>query len=311
MRSLNLIQKTFFGILSATPVFWPSIAQPRTNEPDRDIVIAIIDTGVDINHPLIKDNLWLNPKEKINGQDNDGNGYAGDLHGWNFVSENSDLSDQHGHGTHIAGIIRQRTLSKRVKFMVLKYYDPEQSGRVNLVNTVRAIRYAIKMKADIINYSGGGDTRSALEEQAIREAQEKGILFVAAAGNDGRNTDKMGYYPAGYNLRNIISVAALDTNRHLIDSSNYGSKSVDIAAPGKNVYSSLPGGQFGVMTGTSQATAWVTGLAAALMLQNPELRDPELIKLKLETEGIRDQSLVGKLKSTVRITSLQNDISSL
>ncbi|WP_413560925.1 S8 family peptidase [Bdellovibrio sp. HCB209] len=311
MRTLSYIQKTFFGILSATPFLWPAVAQPRTSDPDRDIVIAIIDTGIDVNHPLIKDNLWVNPNEKANGLDNDGNGYAGDLHGWNFVSENGDITDNHGHGTHIAGIIRQRTLSSRVKFMVLKYYDPTQSGRVNLINTVRAIRYATKMKADIINYSGGGDTRSALEEKAIREAQDQGILFVAAAGNDGRNTDKMGYYPAGYKLKNIISVAAMDSSRHLIDSSNYGSQSVDIAAPGKNVYSSLPGGQFGLMTGTSQATAWVTGLAAALMLQNPSLRNPETIKMKLETEGTRDEGLVGKLKSTVRITALQNDISSL
>lgn len=308
MRTINLLQKTFFGLLTATPLLLPAQAQEAET---RDIVVAIIDTGVDVNHPLIRDNLWTNPNEKLNGKDNDGNGYAGDLHGWNFVSDNNDLTDNHGHGTHVAGIIRQRTLSSRVKFMILKYYDPEQTGKNNLMNTVRAIRYATAMKVDIINYSGGGEERSALEEKAIREAQRQGILFIAAAGNDGRNTDKLGYYPAGYKLDNIISVAALDSARHLIGSSNYGAKSVDIAAPGKNIYSSLPNNQYGLMTGTSQATAWVTGLAAALMLQNPYKRSPEFIKERLEHEGIRDEALADKLKSPIRISALHDELSSL
>ncbi|MGE5086672.1 MAG: S8 family peptidase [Bacillota bacterium] len=308
MRTINLLQKTFVSLLTATPFLLPAQAQEVDNH---DIVVAIIDTGVDVNHPLIRDNLWTNPNEKMNGKDNDGNGYAGDMHGWNFVSDNNDLTDNHGHGTHVAGIIRQRTLSSRVKFMILKYYDPQQPGKNNLLNTVRAIRYATKMKVDIINYSGGGEERSALEEKAIREAQQQGILFIAAAGNDGRNTDKQGYYPAGYKLDNIISVAALDSARHLIGSSNYGAKSVDIAAPGKNIYSSLPNNQYGLMTGTSQATAWVTGLAASLMLQNPSKRSPYFIKERLEHEGVRDEALVDKLKSPIRISALHDEFSSL
>ncbi|MBO9665474.1 MAG: S8 family serine peptidase [Bdellovibrio sp.] len=300
MRQLNLLQKTVFGILTATPLLLP--AQTKELQ-DRDIVIAIIDTGADITHPLIRDNLWTNPNEKSNGLDNDGNGYAGDLHGWNFVSNNNDVSDNHGHGTHVAGIIRSRTLSSRVKFMILKYYDPGQTGKNNLMNTVRAIRYATKMKVDIINYSGGGEERSELEEKAIREAQAQGILFVAAAGNDGRNTDKIGYFPAGYKLKNILSVAAMDESRHLISSSNYGKNSVDIAAPGKNIYSSLPGGQYGLMTGTSQATAWVTGLAASMMLQDGTLRDPLELKKRLGRQGTQNPLL--------RISALQGELSSL
>ncbi len=144
---------------------------------DRDIVVAIIDTGIDVNHPLIKSHLWVNPNEKANGSDNDGNGYAGDLHGWNFVSNNNDISDNHGHGTHVAGIILQKAHSDRVKFMILKYYDPFITTDDNLLNTVKAIHYAIKMKANIINYSGGGDIKSPLEEAAIRDAQKQGILL--------------------------------------------------------------------------------------------------------------------------------------
>lgn len=272
---------------------------------ERDIVIAIIDTGIDVKHPLLKDHLWVNPNIKKNGKDNDGNGYAGDLHGWNFVSNNNDISDNHGHGTHIAGIILQKAKSKRVKFMILKYYDPFVSSDDNLLSTVKAIRYATKMKADIINYSGGGDVRSPLEEAAIRDAQKQGILFVAAAGNEGRNTDRVGYFPAGYRLSNIISVAAMDSRRRLLASSNYGSHSVDIVAPGKNIFSSLPGGRYGFMTGTSQATAWVSGLVASVMIQTEKTWTPENIKTFLEKVAVKDRLLAKKIRSQARISDLQ------
>ncbi|WP_253696959.1 S8 family peptidase [Bdellovibrio bacteriovorus] len=280
-------------------------AQADTTAPkDRDIVVAIIDTGVDINHPLIRDHLWVNPNDQKNTLDDDGNGYADDLHGWNFVSNNSDISDNHGHGTHVAGIILQKAKTQKVKFMILKYYDPLQSGDDNLLATVKAIRYATKMKADIINYSGGGDSRSPLEEAAIRDAQKQGIVFVAAAGNEGRDTDRVGYYPAGYRLSNIISVAAVDSRKRLLASSNYGSKSVDIAAPGKNVFSSLPGGRYGFMTGTSQATAWVSGLVASLLARSEKSLRPEDIKRYLEQSATKDRMLTKKIRTQSRISSL-------
>lgn len=279
----------------------PALAQSTK---DRDIVVAIIDTGIDVDHPFIRDHLWTNPKEVNNAKDNDGNGYAGDLHGWNFVSNSNDLTDNHGHGTHVAGIILQKAQSTRVKFMILKYYDPHTSGSDNLTNTVKAIRYAIKMKADIINYSGGGDVRSPLEEDAIRDAQAQGILFVAAAGNEGRNTDRVGYFPAGYGLSNIISVAAMDARKRLLANSNYGVHSVDIVAPGKNVFSSLPGGRYGFMTGTSMATAWVSGLVASLLVKTQQTWKPEDIKRFLEKVAVKDQKLSNKIRSQGRISSL-------
>ncbi|WII71533.1 S8 family peptidase [Bdellovibrio sp. 22V] len=272
---------------------------------DRDIVVAIIDTGVDVHHPLIREHLWENPREKMNLYDDDGNGYADDLHGWNFSSNTNDLSDNHGHGTHVAGIILQKARSERLKFMILKYYDSSKSSEDNLLATVKAIRYATKMGADIINYSGGGDERSAMEEAAIRDAQKKGILFVAAAGNEGRNTDRFGYYPAGYKLSNIISVAAMDSQKRLLASSNFGANSVDIVAPGKNIYSSLPGGKYGLMTGTSQATAWVSGLAASLMLRSEKKWSPEDMKIVLEKNAIKDRQFAKKIRSASRISTLQ------
>lgn len=300
MMTTTLSHKLFFSLLLSSLLPVTTHAQES-----RDVVIAIIDTGVDINHPLIKKHLWTNPKETKSTRDDDGNGYAGDLHGWNFSSNNNDLSDKHGHGTHVAGIILQRAKSQRIKFMILKYYDPDKSGEENLLNTVKAIRYAIKMKVDIINYSGGGDTRSPLEEAAIRDAQKQGILFVAAAGNEGRNTDRAGFFPAGYQLSNIISVAAMDSEQKLLDTSNYGANSVDIVAPGKNVLSSLPGGRYGYMTGTSQATAWVTGLAASLLVQSHKKWSPEEIKTFLVKSAVRDVQLSSKIKSQARISSLQ------
>lgn len=279
--------------------------QSFAQSPAKEVIVAIIDTGVDINHPLIQDHLWTNAHEKNNSQDNDGNGYAGDLHGWNFVSNNNDISDNHGHGTHVAGIILQQAQSQKVKFMILKYYDPLKNGEDNLANTVKAIRYAIQMKADIINYSGGGDNRSPLEEAAIREAKEKGILFVAAAGNEGRNTDRVGYFPAGYRLSNIISVAAMDSRKRLLANSNFGVHSVDFVAPGKNVYSTLPGGRYGFMSGTSMATAWVSGLVASLLVKTEKTWSPEDIKRFLEKVAVKDQKLTNKVRSQGRISTLQ------
>lgn len=299
-------QKLFFTLHFFCSLFLVSFSSFADSFVEhKDIVVAIIDTGVDIHHPLIRNHLWVNPYEKNNGKDNDGNGYAGDIHGWNFVSNNNDLSDNHGHGTHVAGIILQKARSQRLKFMILKYYDPFSSNDDNLLNTVKAIRYATAMKADIINYSGGGDSRSPLEEAAIRDAQKHGILFVAAAGNEGRNTDLVGFYPAGYRLSNIISVAAMDSQKRLLASSNYGSRTVDIVAPGKDIYSSLPGGRYGPMSGTSQATAWVSGLAAALLLKMEKSWTPENIKKLLEKVATKDHSLSKKVHSESRISSLQ------
>lgn len=270
----------------------------------KDVVIAVIDTGVDTLHPVLQENLWRNPGEtgnddqgrekSKNGIDDDGNGYIDDVHGWNFAGNNHDLKDSHGHGTHVAGIIQSITL--KTNLMILKYYDPKSSGAENLANTVKAIEYAIKMNAKIINYSGGGVSKYPDEEVAIRKAQAQGILFVAAAGNEKSNSDIFGFYPADYKLSNIISVTAIDENRRVLPSSNYGKNSVDIAAPGKNIISTLPGGKFGRMTGTSQATAFVTGTAALLMAENPEVRDPEKLIQQLTSTGNDNDFLIGKTK---------------
>ncbi len=266
----------------------------------RDIIVAIVDTGIDVNHPDIKNNLWKNPGETgkdkngkdkaTNGVDDDNNGYVDDVHGWNFVSGNHNLKDNHGHGTHIAGIVGAEGgnnygvtgVAPKVSLMILKYFDP-QSASNNLVNTIKAFDYAVKMNAHIINYSGGGLEFSKPEYASVKRAEQKGILFVAAAGNERTNSDFNKYYPADYDLDNIISVTALNPTLRVLSSSNYGVNTVDIAAPGENIYSTLPDSRFGPMTGTSQATAFVSGVAALLMSHNRDFDAKAVRKYILRT----------------------------
>lgn len=267
----------------------------------KDVIVAVIDTGIDAQHKDLAANLWKNPGETgldkngrdkaSNGLDDDGNGFIDDVHGWNFVHSNNDLTDNHGHGTHIAGIVGAEGgnnfgisgVAPKVSLMILKYYDPSSTGSNNLKNTIQAIEYAVSMGAKVINYSGGGTEYSREEFLAVKKAEEKGILFVAAAGNERSNSDISHYYPANYGLKNIISVTAIDPNIETLPSSNYGKNTVDLAAPGLDIYSTLPGGQFGTMTGTSQATAFVSGVASLVMSQFPTFSAEDVKKYILRT----------------------------
>lgn len=281
----------------------------------RDIVVAVIDTGIDIKHEDLASNLWTNPGETgldakgrskaSNGIDDDSNGFTDDVHGWNFVSNNGTLTDNHGHGTHIAGIIGAEAgngkgisgISPQVSLMILKYYDPKIAGTDNLKNTVASIKYAVQMGAHIINYSGGGTEFSKEEHDAIVEAERKGILFVAAAGNERSNSDKFRYYPADYGLSNIISVTAIDPGTEVLASSNYGVETVDIAAPGQNILSCLPGNAYGYMTGTSQATAFASGAAALVMARRETFKAADVKKYILST-GDAQASLSAKTRTS-------------
>lgn len=256
-------------------------------EGSRNVVVAVVDTGIDANHRDLKNNLWVNPGESgldkngqnkaNNGLDDDKNGYIDDVHGWNFVNNSNRIDDNHGHGTHIAGIIGAEGgnnfgitgIASKVSLMVLKYYDPKSPGN-NLENTIKAFNYATQMKAQIINYSGGGTDYSQKEYESIRKARSQGILFVAAAGNERSNSDQQKYYPANYDLDNIISVTAINPQLQVLPSSNYGVQTVHVAAPGEEIYSTLPGNTFGTLTGTSQATAFATGLAVLIKANSPE-----------------------------------------
>lgn len=284
----------------------------------RDINVCVIDTGIDINHEDLKANLWINPGESgtdkkgkdkaTNGIDDDDNGFVDDVNGWNFVSNNNKLNDNHGHGTHIAGIIGAEAgngkgiigIAPNVSLMILKYYDPTVTNTDNLKNTIRSINYCVKMGARIINYSGGGTEYSKDEFEAVQKADQAGILFVAAAGNERSNSDQHHYYPADYVLGNIVSVTALDPSLEVLPSSNYGVETVDLAAPGQNILSTLPGNSYGFMTGTSQATAFVTGAAVLVLAKKPNFKVAEIKKHILST-GDAFTSLASKTRTSRKL----------
>ncbi len=286
------------------------------------VTIAVIDTGVDTRHSDLQESLWKNPGESgqdfkgrpksSNGLDDDGNGFIDDLHGWNFVTESSDVRDDHGHGTHIAGLIAGRNkdgfgqhgVAPEARLMILKYYDAKASPWKNLVNSIRAFRYAIRMKAQIINYSGGGPGWNDEEVKVLRQAESQSILIVAAAGNQGINTEFRKYYPADYPLSNILSVTATDQKRKLAGFANFNPKSVGLAAPGADIVSTLPEGLRGEMSGTSQATALATGVAALILSQRPVSNPAQLIRQISETSVV-EKSLQGKVKNSGSINAFR------
>jgi len=264
---------------------------------EKSIVVAVIDTGIDSTHPDLKDNLWKKPGTK-------------DEYGFDFVTNTKNPKDQHGHGTHVAGIIGATAkagasgVAPNISIMTVRYYSDSANGATNLANTIKAINYAIDNGANIINYSGGGAEFSSSEMKAIQRAENKGILFVAAAGNEYQNTDNTGskYYPGAYGLSNIITVAATNIKNQLLPSSNWGLQNVHVAAPGENIFSTLPNGRYGYLTGTSQATAFVSGLAALILSENPKLTPAE-VKNMIMNSADKFKNLKDKLASGGRINA--------
>jgi len=219
-----------------------------TTTGSNDIIIAVIDTGVAYDHEDLSDNIWSNTGEIAdNDVDDDGNGYVDDIRGWDFVDDDNDPMDSNEHGTHVAGTIAAvgnnatgiTGVCWTAKIMPLRIMNG--FGTVSAV--ILAIDYARGNGAKIINASFGSDTYSKAERNAIANAQSAGILFVAAAGNDGLDNDSGGDYPSTYDLDNIISVAATGQSDQLSSFSNYGATSVDVAAPGENIYSAQPARQ--------------------------------------------------------------------
>ena len=260
----------------------------------REVVVAVVDTGIDYDHPFLKDNHHIprgNPNSKNYGMDFSKGG-----------SNRRQPDDQHGHGTHIAGIIK--SVHPKVKILTVKYYNPQASGQENLAATIRSLRYAVDQGVDIINYSGGGPSPSTEELNALKEAERKGILVVAAAGNEKSDIDieTNAYYPASYNLSNIITVTAHNQQLAILSSSNYGKRSTDLAAPGSGIKSALPGGRSGFLTGTSQATAFVTGVAALIKAKHPNLPYGRIKALSIESAK-KELTFLGKCHSEGRLNA--------
>jgi subtilisin family serine protease len=252
------------------------------------VVIAIIDTGVDYTHPDLVSNMWVNPGEIAgNGIDDDGNGHIDDVHGVDFANGDSDPMDDNSHGTHVAGTIAGTGNNNQgvtgvawtAQVMAIKFLDSGGSG--SYASAIAAVNYAVDMKINhninlvLTSNSWGGTAFSQALKDAIDASGAANMLCLAAAGNDNDNTDTSPHYPSAYTSPNIISVAASDHNDQRSSFSNYGATSVDLAAPGSNIWSTIPNNGYDNYNGTSMATPYVSGAAALLWstLSNPSAAD--------------------------------------
>jgi len=239
------------------------------------VVVAVLDTGIDYSHPDLNNNMWINDSFDPEKQQPTGS-FHETLHGANFVASANDIMDDNGHGTHVSGIVgavgNNSTgsvgMSWKVSLMGLKFLNHNGGG--TLFNAVQAIDFAVERGAHIINASWGGPAHSTVLRDAIKRAGEAGILFVAAAGNTGKDFTEAPFYPAAYNLNNIIAVASTDATDRLSSFSGYSKSRVHIAAPGSMILSTLPGGEYGELSGTSMAAPMVAGAAALLLAEHPE-----------------------------------------
>jgi hypothetical protein len=259
----------------------------------RSTVVAVIDSGVDYSHPDLAANMWVNQSEKYGqpGVDDDGNGWVDDIHGINAIANTASPGnpmDDNGHGTHVAGTIGAVGNNEAgvvgvnwaVSIIGVKFLRSNGSG--SLYDSVRAIDYVTDLKlyqgVDVVlsNNSWGGGSGFHSLQTAIERAGSAGILFVAAAGNEGKNIDTSVSYPAAYPMSNIVSVAAIDQAGRLASFSNYGVSNVDIAAPGVQIASTYPNGGYRYLQGTSMASPHVAGALALLKSRAPGLNASQL-----------------------------------
>jgi subtilisin family serine protease len=279
------------------------------------VVVAVIDTGVDYLHEDLTCTMWTNPGETpSNDIDDDGNGYVDDYYGYDFCSSDDavwdpDPMDDNDHGTHVAGTIAACTnnatgvagVAPCAQIMALKFID--WSGLFGLTSdAIAALEYATAMGADVTNNSWGGDGYSQAMRDAIADAGAAGLLFVAAAGNFSMNNDVVPGYPASYDLPSIISVAATDHNDDLASFSHWGLSSVDLGAPGVEIWSTLPGNSYGgsIWSGTSMASPHVAGAAALVWAEGPS-QTHECVKARILGTVDPVSSLDGKVLTGGRL----------
>lgn len=274
------------------------------------VVVAVLDSGVDYTHEDLAANMWVR-SASVNKYEDSDMGTINDLHGYNALENNADPMDENGHGTHCAGIIGAEGgndlgiagVNWQVQIMPLKFMNAGGFGTTK--DAVEAINYVIDRKragvnVRVISASWGSTQRSRALEDVIRKAYEEGILFVAASGNASTDNDRSPHYPSSYN--NVVSVAALDRNDQLASFSNFGVKSVLIAAPGKDILSTWLGNDYEEHSGTSMATPVVAGVAALVVANEPRISVADLHKKLLASVDKLD-SLKGKVASGGRINA--------
>ena len=285
------------------PEAW-SIQTGSTN-----VIVAVVDTGVDYNHPDLQKNMWINPRETPdNGQDDDQNGFIDDTRGWDFSDNDPDPMDLAGHGTHVASIIGaagnngvgMAGVCWDIRIMPVRVANA--AGEAYVSDVLEGFSYAARNGARIINYSLGSTNSSPLMQAAISSLQTAGILLITAAGNDSLDIDQRPTYPSAYSNPNIISVASTDVNDSLSSFSNYGVSRVDLAAPGAQISGATLSNRYDNASGTSFAAPHVTGVAALLLAQNPAWSYSQIRSAILK--GVdRLPALVGKCSTGGRLNA--------
>jgi subtilisin family serine protease len=271
-------------------VFHVGSQQSWTRALGRNQIVGVIDSGVDYNHPALSSNVYVNTREVPgNGRDDDGNGFVDDVTGYDFGNDDGYPVDDYGHGTHVAGIAASHVFGAARKAQILPTKFGSGVG-FDMASVTGAIKYSVDSGATVLNMSFGWEEDLAVVREAMNYAERKGVLVVAASGNDGANNDTVGSYPCNYSNANIISVAASDENDKLTFYSNYGQK-VHIAAPGgtpeKPIMSSYKknpkDSQIVGLMGTSMASPLVAGVAAQVWSANPQLTAVQVKALLMET----------------------------
>jgi thermitase len=276
------------------------------------VVVAVLDSGVDYTHPDLSNNMWVRP-DSLDPYLDEQLGEVDDEHGFSALDEARDPMDENGHGTHCAGIVGAEGdngegiagVNWRVEIMPLKFMGAGGFGTTK--DAIEAINYVIARKkagvnVRIISASWGSRQKSRALGDVIRKAGEEGILFVAAAGNNNENADRSPHYPSGYDLPNVVSVAALNRRDERASFSNYGPKSVHVAAPGAEILSTWLGGEYEEHSGTSMATPVVAGVAALVLSVEPNLSVAELKKRLMDSVDKLD-ALKGVVASGGRVNA--------
>ncbi len=288
------------------------LAWEKKTTGSEEVVVAVLDSGVDYTHPDLARNVWVRPFN-IEQYYDEQYGYIDDEHGYDATTNTGDPMDENGHGTHCAGIIGAdgdngigiAGINWRVKILPLKFMS--KGGFGSTKDAIEAINYVIErrkagVKVRIISASWGSTMKSKALEDVIRKAGDEGILFIAASGNASANADRSPHYPASYDLPNVISVAALNRNDELASFSNYGAKRVHIAAPGAEILSTWLGGDFREASGTSMATPEVAGVAALILAAEPKLSMEE-VRERLFKSVDKLPVLSGKVSSGGRLNA--------
>lgn len=241
------------------------------------VIIAIIDSGISAGHPDLKNRLWNNSLEVANGRDDDQNGFVDDFYGWDFVKNDNIPEDGSNHGTHVAGILGAEGNNREgitgvnwnTRIMALRTLDDNGSGTTD--TAVEAILYATRNGAKIINASWGGYGKSQALQDAIQFAADRGVLFVAAAGNNRLDAESEPFFPASYPVAGIVSVGSSEGRGRLSSFSNFGRFDVDLVAPGSQIYSTYGDSSYERLSGTSMAAPMVAGVAGLMLATDPNL----------------------------------------